>query len=68
MQGLLWELPAEGGDAVALSGPGDDLRLPQLSPDGRWLVAQSFASGDWDIVVLRSDGKQAPQPDEPPGR
>ncbi|MAF83415.1 MAG: LpqB family beta-propeller domain-containing protein [Gammaproteobacteria bacterium] len=56
MQGILWRLPPAGGDAVALTAASDDLRRVQLSPDGRWLAAQSFATGAWDIVVMRTDG------------
>ena len=58
MQGILWRLPPAGGQAVALTDAGDDLRLVQLSPDGRWLAAQSFATGAWDIVVMRTDGSE----------
>jgi Tol biopolymer transport system component len=56
MQGILWRLPPGGGEAVALTDAGDDLRRVQLSPDGQWLAAQSFATGAWDIVVMRTDG------------
>lgn len=58
MQGILWRLPTAGGDAVALTDAGDDLRRVQLSPDGQWLAAQSFATGAWDIVVMRTDGSE----------
>ncbi len=58
LQGILWRLPPEGGQAIALTDVSDDLRRPQLSPDGEWLVAQSFATGAWDIVVLRTDGSE----------
>ena len=58
MQGILWRLPPEGGAAIALTGPKDDIRLPQLSPDGQWLACQSFATGSWDILVMRVDGSE----------
>jgi len=58
LQGILWRLPPAGGRAMALTDAGDDLRLVQLSPDGRWLAAQSFATGAWDIVVMRTDGSE----------
>ena len=56
LQGILWKLPAGGGAAVALSTATDDLRRPQLSPDGQHLVMQSFAAGNWDIVVTDTAG------------
>lgn len=61
MQGLLWSLPRGGGKATALTGPDDDLRLPQLSPDGNWLAAQSFAAGNWDIVLINLTDPLNPQ-------
>jgi len=56
MQGLLWQLPAEGGTAIALSTALDDLRRPQLNPAGTQLVMQSFQAGNWDIVLTDTKG------------
>ena len=56
MQGILWRMPASGGSAISLSDARDDLRRPQLSPDGTQLVMQSFAAGHWDIVVSDTNG------------
>ncbi len=58
MQGILWRMPAndDEGRAIALTDARDDIRRPQLSPDGQWLATQSFATGTWDIVVMRTDG------------
>jgi Tol biopolymer transport system component len=58
LQGLVWRLPPDGGEAVALTDAGDDVRNVQLSPDGQWLTAQSFAAGAWDIIVMRTDGRE----------
>jgi Tol biopolymer transport system component/imidazolonepropionase-like amidohydrolase len=56
LQGTLWALPIEGGDAEALTdGLGDD-RLPDYSPDGARLVFQSYRAGSWDIWAIGSDG------------
>lgn len=56
LQGMLWRLPIAGGNAVALSGPDDDIRRPRLSPDGTRLVYQTFANGSWDIGLMNVDG------------
>jgi len=56
LQGTLWALPTEGGEAQALTdGLGDD-RLPDYSPDGSRLVFQSYRGGSWDIWTIGADG------------
>ncbi|MDP7093492.1 MAG: hypothetical protein QF580_03585, partial [Gammaproteobacteria bacterium] len=45
LQGMLWLLPAQGGKAMRLTGPEDDIRLPRFSPDGSRLLFQSFRDG-----------------------
>lgn len=56
LQGMLWRLPAGGGEAAALTGPEDDMRRPRISPDGQWIVYQTFERGVWDIGMMRIDG------------
>ena len=56
LQGILWRLPADGGEAEALTGPELDLRRPRLSPDGTRLLFQSFAGGSWQIGIMSVDG------------
>jgi Tol biopolymer transport system component len=56
LQGILWQLPAAGGEAVALTGPEDDIRRPRLSPDGQRIVFQTFATGNWHIGIMNVDG------------
>ncbi len=56
LQGTLWLLPAEGGEAQGLTdGLGDD-RLPDWSPNGETIVFQSFRNGSWDIWSVAADG------------
>jgi Tol biopolymer transport system component/imidazolonepropionase-like amidohydrolase len=56
LQGTLWLLPAEGGDAEALTdGLGDD-RLPDWAPDGSRILFQSFRNGSWDLWTISPDG------------
>ena len=57
LQGILFHLPPGGGTASPLTGPTDDVRRPRISPDGRWVVYQTFASGVWDIGLARIDGR-----------
>jgi len=66
LQGTLWMLPAEGGEAKGLTdGLGDD-RLPDWSPDGEAIVFQSFRNGGWDIWSVAMDGTNlAPLTDGP---
>ncbi len=56
LQGLLWKRQPDSGTAVPLSTAQDDLRRPQLSPDGTRLVMQSFGRGHWDIRMCDGDG------------
>ncbi|MGI9330134.1 MAG: amidohydrolase family protein [Gammaproteobacteria bacterium] len=58
LQGMLWQLPAAGGEAIALTDPADDIRRPRLSPDGQRIVFQSFATGNWHIGIMNVDGSQ----------
>ena len=56
LQGTLWRLPADGGEATALTdGMGDD-RMPHISPDGARVVFQSYRAGTWDIWAANVDG------------
>ncbi|MDP6616923.1 MAG: amidohydrolase family protein [Gammaproteobacteria bacterium] len=58
LQGMLWLLPEEGGKAMRLTGPEDDIRLPRFSPDGGQLLFQSFRDGAWQLALTSSDGTQ----------
>ncbi|MEC9376415.1 MAG: amidohydrolase family protein [Pseudomonadota bacterium] len=52
MQGIIWKLPKDSSRAIQLTGLKNDLRRPQISPDGKWLTAQSFSTGSWNIVLV----------------
>ncbi|HYN07964.1 MAG TPA: CehA/McbA family metallohydrolase [Vicinamibacterales bacterium] len=56
MQGDIWKVPAEGGEAVALTqGPWYYFE-PEWSPDGRSIAMTIDTGGNLDIGVVGSDG------------
>ncbi len=56
MQGDIWKVPAEGGEAVALTqGPAYYFE-PDWSPDGRSIAMTMDTDGNLDIGVVPSDG------------
>ncbi len=58
IQGTLWRLSPQGGQAIALTdGLGDD-RSPDYSDDGTSVTFQSFRNGTWDIWLMRADGNE----------
>jgi Tol biopolymer transport system component/imidazolonepropionase-like amidohydrolase len=54
--GRIWTLPADGGEATALTDPFGDARQPTWSPDGQWIAFQAYWDGDYDIWVVGADG------------
>jgi Tol biopolymer transport system component len=59
LQGRLWSLPPDGGQARPLTdGLGDD-RLPVVSPDGRDIAFQSFRNGRFELWRIGMDGRGA---------
>jgi TolB protein len=56
MQGDIWKVPAEGGEAVALTkGPWYYFE-PDWSPDGRSIAMTIDTGGNLDIGVVSADG------------
>jgi Tol biopolymer transport system component len=50
--GQLWSFPAAGGGATPLTAPGERVRHPRYSPDGRRVVYQRLIEGQWDLWLL----------------
>ncbi|MFD8863214.1 amidohydrolase family protein [Streptomyces sp. NPDC059590] len=58
---LLWTVPADGGEAGRLTGIDHEATEPDFSPDGRHLVYQSYADGNFHLWLARADGTGARQ-------
>jgi tricorn protease len=57
-RGDIFTVPAEQGDARNLThSPGSRERDPSWSPDGKWIVYLSDASGEYEVHVIGADGK-----------
>ncbi|WP_065967657.1 amidohydrolase family protein [Streptomyces sparsogenes] len=56
---LLWALPARGGEARRLTDIDTEASEPDFSPDGRHLVFQSYADGNFHLWLARADGTGA---------
>ena len=62
MQGDIWKVPAEGGEAIALTqGPWYHFE-PEWSPDGRSIAMTIDTGGNLDIGVVGADGGVVPHP------
>jgi Tol biopolymer transport system component len=59
--GLLWVVPADGGEARQLTDAFADIAYPSWSPDGRRIAFQSYRSGNFHIWTIASDGTDARQ-------
>jgi tricorn protease len=58
-RGDIWSIPAEHGPTInhtRSDGVAD--RMPEWSPDGQWIAWLSDRSGEYEIWVQQSDGKQ----------
>jgi Tol biopolymer transport system component/imidazolonepropionase-like amidohydrolase len=56
IQGTLWLLPAEGGEAVPLTGWEVEAAHPAWSPDGSRIAFQNFTDHDYQIWTVAPDG------------
>jgi Tol biopolymer transport system component len=56
LQGTIWVLPVEGGEARAVTDAFNGARQPVWSPDGEWIAYQGYRDGDYDIWLVEEDG------------
>ncbi|GEC05032.1 amidohydrolase [Streptomyces spinoverrucosus] len=56
VQNVLWSIPRDGGNAMALTPPGLEPTRPQFSPDGSRLVVCAYRDGGFHLWTLRPDG------------
>ncbi|GAA4547312.1 amidohydrolase family protein [Amycolatopsis samaneae] len=61
LQGQLFSIPREGGDATPVGDDRLDPFWPVFSPDGRELAIQSYADGMFHIAVVAPDGSAVRQ-------
>ncbi len=59
--GDIYEIPAAGGEARLLHGGAAMQRTPRYSPDGRYLLFVSDASGSDNLWISNADGSQPRQ-------
>ncbi|GHE05180.1 amidohydrolase family protein [Streptomyces alanosinicus] len=56
VQGVLWRVPRDGGQAVRLTDWELEATRPALSPDGRTLAVCGYRGGGFHLWTLRPDG------------
>lgn len=61
LQGVLWSVPASGGEATALTPPELDAHEPAWSPDGAMLAFYTYAENGFTIWTMNPDGSDLTQ-------
>src|SRR5260370_38179370 len=56
LQGLLYSLPASGGQATQITTPYQEASHPDWSAKGDLIAIQSYAGGTFHIWTMRPDG------------
>src|SRR5262245_33061439 len=57
--GVLWVVPADGGQARRLTGDLFDIAQPEWSPDGKAIAFHSYRDGVFNLWTIRPDGSGA---------
>ncbi|MFG0331231.1 MAG: PDZ domain-containing protein [Phycisphaerales bacterium] len=62
VRGDIWTLPAENGSPRNLTRTdGVAERDPAWSPDGRWIAYFSDETGEYELMITQSDGREEPR-------
>ena len=61
LQGSLWSLPAEGGEATRLTGPDVEGSWPAWAPDGSRIAFQAYTESNYQIWTMAPDGSDVVQ-------
>jgi len=56
VQGVLWTIPRQGGDAIALTPPEMDAYEPAWSPDGSHVAFYAYTDDSFSIWMMNADG------------
>ena len=56
LQGVLWTVPASGGEALPLTPPEMDAQEPVWSPDGSRISFYSFVGDAFSVWTVEPDG------------
>lgn len=56
LQGTLWMLPVQGGEATPLTDELGDCRQPVWAPNGNEIAFQSYRDGNYHIWKINKDG------------
>jgi len=61
LQGRIWLLSVDGGEATPLTDPLGDARQPAWAPDGSRIAFQAYWDGNWHIWSVAPDGSDLRQ-------
>ena len=61
LQGTIWLLPVDGGEAKPITDEMGDAHEPAWSPDGEKLAFHSYKSGNYQIWSINKDGSDLTQ-------
>ncbi len=61
LQGTIWLLPVDGGEAQPITDPLGDCHEPAWSPDGQQIAFHSYRDGNYHIWTVQRDGSQLRQ-------